>query len=643
MITLTSADDAIAESVKAALPVGSELVNDRRYQWRIRGTAMREILGYLGLLGHRAWEKFVPSCYLWNTPDVRLAVLLGLLDTDGTILAHSHSVSFSTTSEQLAKDVIFLVQSLGGVAPWRMRQTHYMYKGERREGRPSYHVNVCLPNGVAPFRLQRKLEHVRDKGERNRARRFIVSVESAEADGGVCFEVDHPSNLYVVHDFIVTHNTEGGIMALTTHAYEQPQEILPIPCAIVRDTFSNLQRTTLVSLNQPRPGSFAATIRPFLEFKDGGREIHCTPPGRPRGLWTAYLLGVDSAADMNKLTMQLSILWFEEAAPVMESDVASIGIPESTWLVGLTSLRYGDNNRAIITMNYPDEDHWTWVRFHDEGIGKLLRIPRGENKHLPVNYRENMENDLRGRPDLLNRLVYGRPSAVYPGERVITELEYDEATCRSQVPLNPIPGIRVYRMWDGGQNPTCVFGQIVPSGRFHILDTLRGDNTAMKQFIETQVKPTIGLRYMGITDWFDTGDPSLAYPESSDSAVFVAQIINQSLGACFVPGEPDWGPRREMLKEALVRKQILLSVHEKLLHRAFSGGWHYHRNPSGQVLKTKPIKDLHSHPADALCHSLKWLFPGYERKTRSTRVRTDASILSPNYGQTRVRPQENVL
>src|SRR5437016_5399632 len=69
--------------------------------------------------GVRSNTKFVPPEYLFNAPDVRLAVLQGLLDTDGgPVVQDSRScrIQFCTTSSQLRTDVVFLVRSLGGVA-----------------------------------------------------------------------------------------------------------------------------------------------------------------------------------------------------------------------------------------------------------------------------------------------------------------------------------------------------------------------------------------------------------------------------------------------------------------------------------------------------------------------------------------------
>src|SRR5262249_26885336 len=78
----------------------------------------------LGLLGTRSSTRFVPEEYLFNSPDVRLAVLQGLLDTDGgPVLQDGRScrIQFTTTSARLRDDVVFLVRSLGGIAYWRTR------------------------------------------------------------------------------------------------------------------------------------------------------------------------------------------------------------------------------------------------------------------------------------------------------------------------------------------------------------------------------------------------------------------------------------------------------------------------------------------------------------------------------------------
>lgn len=162
-----------------------------------------------GLFGNRSWEKFVPKDYLWNSPDVRLAILQGLMDTDGGGSTNKPGQTFdknefSTTSEQLADDVVFLVQSLGGNATKSApRKTTYTCRGEKKFGRPSWRVCVWLP--VCPYRLRRKADLWRKPETTNN--RLMTKFEPIGEHEGVCIKVAAPDGLYLIEHFIVTHNT----------------------------------------------------------------------------------------------------------------------------------------------------------------------------------------------------------------------------------------------------------------------------------------------------------------------------------------------------------------------------------------------------------------------------------------------------
>lgn len=402
--------------------------------------------------------------------------------------------------------------------------------------------------------------------------------------------------------------TEAGLVAIHNHAVHQAPEYCPMPWAVIRDTWANLERTTLQSIVRPRPESFAAKILPYLQIKDGGHHIELP------GLWELWLFGADSPADLNKLqSMQLAGLWLEETAPAAETDIGS-GIAEDVWTIGITSLRHPvtTNRRAQITQNYSDEDHWTWQRFfvEDDPDRALFRIPRGANVHVDDQYRTNMYKALKDRPNLLARLVEGKPAHVYSGEAVTPE--YSDRH-RASIILDPLPGVICYRLWDGGLNPSCILCQITPGGRLFVLDALREPNGGMKQFITSQVKPVIAAHYAKITQWRDLGDPALNERDQSDSTVTAASIINEELKATFEPGVSSWEARRESVKELLNRQidgepLVLVSKRALILHQALSGGWHYKKTPTGAVLRDKPVKDMHSHPADAFCHGIAKIF-----------------------------------
>jgi phosphate starvation-inducible PhoH-like protein len=221
----TTADPELALALEMALP-GIELArkSDLDYVLRRSGGGGRggvivanpatATLRELGLAGTRSSTKFVPASYLFNSSATRLAVLQGLLDTDGgpvTQRGRTCRVQYATTSEQLKDDVLFLVRSLGGVAYWRKRLAAGRTPGRAR-GRDvgyrsdSYVLDIRLPEGIAPFRLTRKLESYNVTGG-GRPMRFIDSIAPAGEQETVCIRVAAGDSLYVTEDFLVTHNT----------------------------------------------------------------------------------------------------------------------------------------------------------------------------------------------------------------------------------------------------------------------------------------------------------------------------------------------------------------------------------------------------------------------------------------------------
>jgi phosphate starvation-inducible protein PhoH and related proteins len=168
----------------------------------------------LGLHGTRSTTKFIPEQYLYNSANVRLAVLQGLLDTDGGPVSQrgrTCRVQYTTVSSRLRDGVIFLVRSLGGVAYTRVRPAAGRKPGFAQGG-PVYHrhdahiIDIRLPAGIEPFRLTRKRDKYDAEGG-GRPMRFIESIEPAGTAEAVCISVAAADSLYTTEDFLLTHNT----------------------------------------------------------------------------------------------------------------------------------------------------------------------------------------------------------------------------------------------------------------------------------------------------------------------------------------------------------------------------------------------------------------------------------------------------
>jgi replicative DNA helicase len=159
----------------------------------------------LDLWGKRSERKFIPELYKTARREARLALLRGLLDADGWV-ERTGSVRFSTSSEQLADDVVELARSLGGWATKNRKQPVYTYKGEHRQGLPSFVVNIAHPEPESLFTLPEKRARVSASRKRRKMPTFI-SIEPVRQADARCIAVTHPSQLYITDSYVVTHNT----------------------------------------------------------------------------------------------------------------------------------------------------------------------------------------------------------------------------------------------------------------------------------------------------------------------------------------------------------------------------------------------------------------------------------------------------
>jgi phosphate starvation-inducible protein PhoH and related proteins len=222
--SFTTGDAELADALELALD-GIELRRKGKVDYVLRHTAghrggvivanpVTAVLRELGLAGTRSGTKFVPEVYLHNSAKVRLAVLQGLLDTDGgpvTQRGRTCRVQYGTCSPRLRDDVVFLVRSLGGVAYWRTRVAAGRAPGHAR-GRDVHHrsdsfvLDIRLPAAIEPFRLTRKRQRYQASGG-GRPMRFVHSIEPAGEAETLCIQVAAADSLYVTDDFLVTHNT----------------------------------------------------------------------------------------------------------------------------------------------------------------------------------------------------------------------------------------------------------------------------------------------------------------------------------------------------------------------------------------------------------------------------------------------------
>ena len=149
-------------------------------------------------LNVKGCDKFIPKEYLLGSVEQRLDLLRGLMDSDGTI-SKGNKVSYSTTSSQLADDVVSLVNSLGGLAK------KHIY--DRTSKGKSLEYVVTINMVLNPFYLDRKASKF-TKTTTRCCHRYITGIEYNRREDAKCLAVDSYDNTYLTSNrYVVTHNT----------------------------------------------------------------------------------------------------------------------------------------------------------------------------------------------------------------------------------------------------------------------------------------------------------------------------------------------------------------------------------------------------------------------------------------------------
>jgi hypothetical protein len=451
---------------------------------------------------------------------------------------------------------------------------------------------------------------------------------------------------------------------------------LPLRVAVVRDTFLNIQRTTIASLRKQASKGLP------IEFIAGGEQALMGP------YLHLFFFGMDRRADVDKLQgFEAAALWLEEVAPGAELDV---GIPAETFGIGATSLRQeGVPHRILMTMNPPDSDHWSLnvdQVLAEKGLDHLVfrrfEMPPGERSthfnHMATRaakdgrlreaamwreaaddfdrYRSLNEAFLEsiGRHDLVSRMVHGKVGGVQMGEAVISTFERDLHLTEPGERLIALPSAQLLRAWDGGMTPSTVWIQETAAGNIDVLGSRTSINLAMSQHILNEVIPfqekfklypkrgtdAFGKGQRMGWDFRDVGDPALFQGDMVNNAeISAGTAIENLLNTIFEPGPIEWAWRRDAGNLAFERAamghaklgvmssdgrprsrpRLIRIQHDQndILIKGAAGRFHYVVNmATGRIdpnIKTaKRASGLFAQPIDALLYYLAMRFPAHE-------------------------------
>ena len=165
------------------------------------------------LINAYSGDKYIPKEYLEGSIEQRFDLLSGLLDTDGSV-GDKGRISFTTTSKTMAENVVVLCRSLGFIPT--------MFQDKRTE---KYTTGCCFTVTVKG-KPELKAKLFRYSVKRNKLEEYLNTPMRRESNGNnpiveiietnnyvemTCFLVDNEEHLFLMNDYIVTHNTKAAI------------------------------------------------------------------------------------------------------------------------------------------------------------------------------------------------------------------------------------------------------------------------------------------------------------------------------------------------------------------------------------------------------------------------------------------------
>lgn len=170
--------------------------------FRKKGYApLRKVLKEYNLINN----KHIPKEYLINSREVRLSVLAGLIDTDGTVCRDGTRIVITQglVHKELAEDILYLCRSLGFCCSKLLYTAEYSWNGEKKNSK-AYKINISGNVDDIPTRLPRKICRTTKSKNTDKTTGQIRITEIPDNDY-IGITIDE-NERFVINDFTVTHN-----------------------------------------------------------------------------------------------------------------------------------------------------------------------------------------------------------------------------------------------------------------------------------------------------------------------------------------------------------------------------------------------------------------------------------------------------
>jgi len=406
--SFTSIDNEIVENVKKIIPKGlyvkSEINGDGHNIINIKHSninILREYLRYYKIFS----DKRIPKDYLESSFEDRLALLQGLMDTDGECLQKG-GISFTQVKEDLSKDIEFLIRSLG----IRMKKRKAFGKYKNKEGK----IITCQPTNtftlftdLPVFRLSRKRNrqklHLDCKKHRSYVEKSkIISIDYHSKDYSTCIRIDNTDKLFLTNDFIVTHNSqfsqvfEGAKPAFTSPFGWRCVPILTGTSGDIKKSsdaekfFMNPEAYNFIAVELPEEGNIKTGV-----FISGLRRME----GKYKTTLADYVqtengILIPQNSELTKVEFYNSD--FTKAEAVIDDErLQASKSPDATALLKAT-MYYPKNTKELFLVddgnNFPAEaiqEHLAYLQANPELQGQVVNLYRDTANKVKVSFNTN--------------------------------------------------------------------------------------------------------------------------------------------------------------------------------------------------------------------------------------------------------------
>ena len=251
-----------------------------KYGYKIDIPNWKSILKYYGLNNAKSEAKFIPDEFKYNSKKVRLNILKGLFDTDGT--ANRGMPEIVTVSERLRDDIIFIARSLGYNAYYTISKTGYIKDDIKVRCKNAYRIVVYAEEEIFNLPRKKALIHYDSGNAKSRKEGTIITnIEYIGETQCKCVEVDSVDSCYLIGDFIKTHNCAKSysLAAIMGHnlilgeSEESRKRIITVLTAYQKEYLSDSKDGTLAKFKPAINFSFSNTPFPRLMLKNSPNEM----------------------------------------------------------------------------------------------------------------------------------------------------------------------------------------------------------------------------------------------------------------------------------------------------------------------------------------------------------------------------------